>query len=206
MVTRLSSEEREAIIEAIRAAERNTSGEIFVVVAARSDDYAMLPVLWAALAALAAGLLTAALLPTIAAGSLALAQGAVFALFATAALVPSWRLYLVPRAARLERCAAEARSQFLAHNLHATASRTGVLIFVSLAERYAEIVADTGIDAKVTEAFWRETIDVLVAELAAGRLAEGLKKAVAICGDALALHFPPRPGDLNELPDKLVEL
>jgi putative membrane protein len=207
MVTpRLTPQEHARLATAIRDAETKTSGEIFVVVAATSDDYRVPPLLWAGLVALIAGFATAAIMPGIAAGSLALGQGIVFALLAAAASVPAWRIHFVPRAARTATCAARARAQFMAQNLHATASRTGVMIFVSLAERYAEILADTAIDSKVPPGFWQATVDALTAAIGAGRLADGLEKAVLSCGAALAEHFPRRTDDVNELPDKVVEV
>jgi putative membrane protein len=203
---RLTPGEHRRVAGAIRAAETRTSGEIFVVVASSSDDYRMLPLLWAALAALIAGFLTAAIMPGIAAGSLALGQGIVFAAIAVIVCVPAWRMYLVPRATRISACEAQARSQFLAHDLHGTEGRTGVLIFVSLAERYAEVLADTAIDQNVPADFWRRTVDTLTAEIGAGRLADALVGAVESCGTALAEHFPRRVDDRNELPDKVVEI
>jgi putative membrane protein len=176
------------------------------VVAVRSGSYRTLPLLWAALATLLGGFAAAAIRPEIAAGSLALGQGTVFALLAAAGLVPAWRMLLVPERVKRARAAARAHEQFLAHNLHATASRTGVLLFVSLAERHAEIVADTGIDAKVAPNFWQGIVDRLTAEIADGRLAEGLILAIEASGAALAEHFPRNPDDVNELPDKLVEI
>jgi putative membrane protein len=203
---RLTPEEHRRVAEAIRAAETRTSGEIFVVVASSSDDYRMLPLLWAALAALVGGFLTAAIMPGISAGSLALGQGVVFAVAAAVVSVPSWRMYFVPRMTRISACEARARTQFLAQNLHGTEGRTGVLIFVSLAERYAEVLADTAIDQKVPDDFWRKTVDALTAEIGAGRLADALIHAVDACGAALTEHFPRRAGDRNELPDKVVEI
>jgi putative membrane protein len=203
---RLTPDEHARVAEAIRRAEAKTSGEIFVVVARASDDYRLLPVLWAATLALIGGFLVALINPGMSAGSLALGQGLAFLALAVAASAPSLRLHLVPAAVRDERARSKAREQFLAQNLHATQSRTGVLIFVSLAEHHAEIVADTLIDAKVPEDFWQQIVDALTAEIAAGRLAEGLAAAVEACGTALAEHFPRRDDDRNELPDRLVEV
>lgn len=206
MVTRLSPEDHRRLTDAIHSAEERTSGEIFAVVAAQSGDYRVLPILWGALAALIGGFVAAALNPGVAAGSLALGQGLVFLLLAAAALVPPWRVHFVPRAARHARAAARAREQFLAQNLHATELRTGVLIYVSLAEHHVEIVADTAIDQKVAGDFWQGIVDRLTSEIAAGRLAHGLTLAVAACGTALAEHFPRRSDDNNELPDRVVEI
>ena len=214
---RLSPEEHGRLAAAIRAAEAETSGEIFVVVAAESADYRMLAILWSALLALVGGWLAplwSALVtwwsgwaeagPT--AAALAIGQAAVFALLVAGSFVPGLRIWFVPRAVRTGRAHARAREQFLAHNIHATAARTGVLIYISLAEHHAEIVADTGIDRKVPPGFWQEIIDRLTAEIAGGRLAEGLVQAVAACGTALREHFPRHPGDENELPDRVVEI
>jgi putative membrane protein len=115
-------------------------------------------------------------------------------------------MLLVPRSVQIACAENHAREQFLAHNLHATASRTGVLIFVSLAERHAEIIADTVIDGRVPDNFWQAIIDRLTAEIRAGRLADGLVLAVEACGAALAEHFPRRQDDRNELPDKVLEI
>ena len=203
---RLSPEDHRRVAAEIRRAEERTSGEIFVVVAAQSGDYRELQVLWGGLFALLGGFVAAAVNPDMSAASLVLGQGFVFLLVALAALVPPWRPYFVPRAVRHARAAARAREQFLAQNLHATNSRTGVLIYVSLAERHVEIVADTAVDSTVAGNFWQGIVDRLTAEIAAGRLTQGLVLAVEACGETLARNFPRRPDDRNELPDKLVEI
>ena len=202
----LSSEEHERIAAAIRAAEARTSGEVFVVVARESGDYRLAPILWAAFAALLGGFVAATIRPEAAAGSHALGQAVVFLAVAAAASLSPLRTYFVPRAVRRARAEARAREQFLAHNLHRTAARTGVLIFVSLAEHHAEIIADAGIHSRVPENFWVKIVDRLTAEISAGRLAEGLAAAVGACGAALAEHFPPAAIDRNELADRVVEL
>jgi putative membrane protein len=217
----LSPAEHEAIAQAVRLAEARTSGEIFVVVAAQSGGYRVLPILWAALATLIAGWLAmlwstlanwwsgwnaASIAPDTPAWSLAVVQALAFVVLAALASIPALRIYFVPRAMRRARAAARAREQFLAHNLHATQDRTGVLLFISLAEHHAEIVADAGINSRVPENFWADIVDRLTAEIAAGRLTAGLVAAIEACGAALAQNFPPKPADENELPDRLVEI
>jgi putative membrane protein len=128
------------------------------------------------------------------------------ALFAGLTLAPRLLMLFVPAAVARGRAAALARAQFLAHNLHATAERTGILVFVSEAERHAEVIADAGIAARVPQAEW----DAIVAELTEAakgdRLAEGFVRAVERSGALLAEAFPPRPDDRNEIPDRLVEI
>lgn len=202
----LAEGDHRRVAEAIRRAEMLTSGEIFVVVARESGDYRILPLVWAGLTALAAGFVTAALFPEMSAASLALGQLIVLIALAALLWIPTLRVRLVP--AGLQQAAARRRAmeQFLAHNLHVTATRTGVLIYVSLAERHASVIADAAIHSRVPDGFWDGIIRSLTVEIAAGRLADGLVHAVEACGGALADNFPREPGDRNELPDKVVEV
>ena len=94
--------------------------------------------------------------------------------------------------------------QFLAHGLHQTEDRTGVLIFACMADHQVEIVADKGIHEKVEPAVWGEAVAALTRQMRAGRPAEGFEAAVSLCGEVLAPHFPPRPVNPNELPDRLI--
>ncbi|MEZ5840050.1 MAG: hypothetical protein R3D02_06375 [Hyphomicrobiales bacterium] len=198
-------EQQDRIAAAVKAAEANTSGEIFTVIARASDDYRFIPVLWAALAALLVPM------PLIFATSLSvqviyLAQLAVFCTLAIVLSLPAVRPYAVPGPVQQRRAHRNAIEQFLAHGLHTTRDRTGVLIFVSLAERYAEVVADEAINEKVDPAVWDEAVAALIDEIRAGRPTEGFIAAIGLCGAALAAHFPPRPDDDNELSDRIVEI
>jgi putative membrane protein len=127
------------------------------------------------------------------------------AVFIVAGLIFSWmpiRLWLVPRPLQRVRAHRAALEQFVVRGISRTKNRTGVLIFVSLAEHYARIVADEGIAAKVKHAEWQEAVDTLTARMHEGRVTEGLIAAVERCGAVLAIHAPA-DGSPNELPDRL---
>jgi putative membrane protein len=87
-----------------------------------------------------------------------------------------------------------------------TVGRTGILIYLSMAEHRAEIVADEAILAVTDESTWGEAMAALLVEVRAGRPADGICAAIAVVGDVLARHFPRSDGDVNEIPDKLIEL
>jgi putative membrane protein len=87
-----------------------------------------------------------------------------------------------------------------------TEDRTGALIFVSLAEHYAEIVADRGIARKVSQSVWDAAIASLIGRIREGKLGEGLILAVNEVGNTLAAHFPPRPRDRDEVLNEVVLL
>ena len=81
--------------------------------------------------------------------------------------------------------------------------RSGVLIFVSLSERYARIIADDGIAARVPPAQWQAAIDALIAHMRDGRIADGFIAAIALCGNELAAHFPRTDASRDQLPDRI---
>ena len=203
----ITDDDRARISAAIRAAEAKTSGEIFCVLAQRSSHYSLVPIAWAAAVALIIPLpliwLTSWPASVIYVLQLIGFVGAAFVLSR-----PALRMRIVPRRARHDRAHSTAMRQFWAQQLHKTADRTGVLIFVSLAERYAEIVADAGINGKVTPEVWTSAIDALTDAIKHGRMGDGFVAAINQCGAVLAEHFPLVPGAANpdELPDKLVEI
>lgn len=211
MARGLTPDEHRRVTEAIRAAEARSSGEIYCVVARSSDGY-FFPAAAIALASILVGSPAAALLiealwltirlPWFVAAQLLAAACAGLAL----SLLPAARIALVPHRIRHTRAHDNAVKQFLARNVHVTAERTGVLLFVSLAERYAEVLADNGIDGKVPPGTWDGVVATLVEAARTDRLADGFVEAVTTVGALLADHFPLRPQDRNELDDHVVEI
>lgn len=211
MARNLTAEEHQRVTEAIRAAESRTSGEIYCVVARSSDSY-FFPAISLVLAFILAGSLVVALvlehwwvsvrLPWFAAAQVLAALCAGVVLW----IVPALRIHLVPHQLRHRRAHDNALKQFLARNVHLTAQRTGVLLFVSLAEHYAEVVADSGIDRKVEPETWEAAVAMLISGARDDRLADGFVDAVGAVGSVLAAHFPIGSGDQNELDDHLVEI
>lgn len=201
----LDSDQALRVSAAIEAAERTTAGEIFVVVAAHADDYRLVPVLWAALAALILiwpfAHFTPLALPT-----LFLLQAAIFLVWCIALSPDPIRLRVVPGPLAEAAVEKAAREQFLGHGVHLTAARTGVLIYAALSERRVEIVADDGIAAKVEQEEWDAIAATVVAAARAKNLAGGLVGAVEQAGALLAQHFPPAKNDRDELPNRVVEL
>jgi putative membrane protein len=90
--------------------------------------------------------------------------------------------------------------------MHTTEGRTGVLIYVSFAERFAEVIADAGIYKKVPPSTWEDVVGELTNHLAAGSVTQGFIRAIERCGKVLAKHFPPGMANQNELPNHLIVL
>ena len=138
----LKPEQQQRIAELIRAIESRTDAELVTVLAARSDSYAYVSLLWAAMLALLVPI-TALLLPHwLETRDVVLLQLGVFFVLALLFRIQAVLYVLVPKRVRYWRAANMARRQFLDNNLHHTSGESGVLIFVSEAERYVEIIAD----------------------------------------------------------------
>ncbi|KQT46563.1 hypothetical protein ASG52_12610 [Methylobacterium sp. Leaf456] len=200
----LTEAERARIAAAIGRAEAGTAGEIVVLVAARAGLYRS-PALALALAVALALPWPLILLTHLSAAEIALAQagGVLVALAAT--LNERVRLALTPRPWRHERARAAARHEFVAHGLTATRERTGVLIYVALAERYAEIVADSAVRARIPDGEWRVVLADLLAAAGRGELGPGLVAAVERVGGVLEAALPEN-GTGNELPNRVIVL
>lgn len=207
---RFTQDDHTRITQAIAAAERTTSGEIYAVFARTSDDYRFVAATLALAFSLLLGWLAAALaaLLGLALPALALETGQLAGALLLFLLLRSSRLVMlfVPPALARMRAARMARAQFLAHNLHRTPERTGVLLFVSEAEHYAEVIADEGIAAHVHQSEWDGIVQALTEAARGDRLAEGFEAAVAKCGALLAARFPPGADTDNAIPDRLVEI
>jgi putative membrane protein len=201
----ISRADRKRISAAIADVERKTSGEIFCVIARQCGDYRTVPLIWAAALALLLPL-PMILFSAAPARWIYLAQLGLFVIAALVLSIPSIRFHIVPRRSMHGQAHAEALRQFCAQGLHKTDQRTGVLIFASEAEHYAEIIADTGIHAKVKPEVWDEAVELLIDAVGDGRTADGFIAAVDLCGAVLAENFPPGALNRNELPDKVIEI
>jgi putative membrane protein len=201
-MTTISTDDRNRISAAILDAEQRTSGEIVCVLARESADATALPMLLAALAALIVPWLLLALtaLPV---NLILTLQLLTFFVLSLLLCLPRVRIALVPRAARRAMAHRMAMEQFMIRGIGRKADRTGVLIFVSLAERYARIVADRAIADRVSDRQWQEAVDALVAHTRHGRIADGFIAAIGICGGVLEQNFPRSETSRSELPDRI---
>jgi putative membrane protein len=227
----LSPSDLAAIEAAVRAAEARTTGEIYCVVTEESSHYGETALAWGAGVALLgpAVLLAAGVRVTIpdlfsswsatevgaaietavrnALIGAIVVQGLLFVATALIASIPPVRRFLTPRGLKRLRVQRRAAEQFVAKNLHLTRERTGVMIYVSLGERMAELIADEGIAGHVDAEVWDKAMAALTEGLKRGQPGAGFAAAVGLCGDVLAEKFPARAGDNpNELPDAVVVL
>jgi putative membrane protein len=213
------------VSEAVRAAEAGTSGEIVTIVADHSDRYLDLALWWSAGFAilmltlfaafpgiydqLAAAFTGGWLVETGFADGVRVALGVAVISFGMTRLLMQFvpiRLFFTPGIVKARRVRRRAVRYFKAGAERRTVGRTGILIYLSLKERRAEIVADEAIHSAVSEEEWGKAMADMLVHVREGRVADGMIAAIKDVGVILATHFPRAEDDRNELPDRLIEL
>jgi len=200
----MDSDDRDAIAAAVAQAERLTSGEIVVVIDRAASNRSVPMVLALVLSLFVPWPLLA--LTMTSAPRIFLIQLICAALLMAALLWYGRGGRFVPGFVKRGRAHDVALREFTARGLTQTRGRTGVLLYVALQERYAEVVTDIGIDGKVDPETWRDIVAALLDAARQERLREGLIDAVGALGRVLALHAPPVADDVDELPNKVILL
>lgn len=221
----LSQADHDLVTAAVAEAEAATSGEIMTIVARRSDSYHDVAIGWAVAVAFAALAFAAAFPGEVRAllslllrdwdhelADWKLLTGLLGLMILTFLVVRgllemmALRMLATPAVAKARRVRRRAVLLFRTAAEARTHGRTGVLIYLSLDEHRAEIVADRAINAQVAPEMWGEAMAALIDRVRAGQAGEGLAEAVRRIGLILAAHFPRDADDINELPDRLIEL
>ena len=201
----LTAEQQRKVSSAIADVEKHTDAELVTVLARRADNYHYIPTLWAAVIALITPAIISMTPFWLSGREMLLAQWIVFIPLALLLRIPPVMVRLIPRSVRYRRASNLARRQFLENKLHHTQGDTGILIFVSEAERYVEILADRGISQYVSDEEWKTIVNAFTAKVRAGRTLEGFLKCIEASG-ALLKEYAPATQDKNELPNRLIIL
>ncbi len=224
-VARMDAEDHARVSQAIAAAEASSDGEIVTMVTDLSDPYHDVALHWAVTAVIAVLALSAAFSGAIESfydrlfGYWGAQHGVgeilffvmvlavlAFTLVLLALRYMPLRLALTPGATKTRRVRRRAIAMFKAAAERRTIGRTGILIYLSMGEHRAEIVADEAIVKVTTPECWADAMASLVGEVREGRPAEGMVLAIEQVGEVLAQHFPRSATDTNEIPDKLIVL
>ena len=221
----LSEQDHERVSASVAKAESQTAGEIVTILADRSDGYSDIQLAWASLVAFLK-LLGFAYFPGLVTGFMATVTGnwnlewspqgfVILATFATVVafavvwLIQQWdavRFALIPGIVKTSRVHDRAIRAFRIGAERRTHGRTGILIYLSMREHRAEIVADEAIATKVDPQVWGEAMDAMIGELKLGRTADAMIVAVERVGKVLSDQLPRSDNDVNELPDRLIEV
>jgi putative membrane protein len=205
MRSSLTDADKQRIEAVVSAIEARTSAELAIVVARRSHDYAAYPFLWAAALALLAGSALAVLFPNALPIEVVLLEGGVLAAVYLLLHFTPLGLALTPAGVKEAQARRLAAAKFASLVARRTEDRAGVLLFVSVAEHYVEILADRAVDRRIGREQWPLIVERFRA--ASGRsLADRIVAAAEACAEILARSLPPKPDQRNEIPDALREI
>lgn len=224
-ISQMSEADHALVTAAVADAEQHTSGEIVTIVTELSDHYEDIALAWASAVALLALIIYTSfpdfyirLIDGLTGGWGHEYRTAEYAALLITAVALKWvgtwlilkwmplRLALTPNAKKLARVRSRAISLFKVGTEAKTVGRTGVLLYLSMKEHRAEIVADEAIASKVAPEIWGDAMVALLDHVKAGNLGAGVAAAVSQMGVVLAEHFPKGSENPNELPDRLIEL
>jgi len=213
----------------VTAAEARTDGEITCVLAQEVSNYREVPLAWAALAALGAppllalagiehlaladyftgwtdeslraseGLILSVL------SAYALAQAALFVIVALLVGLPAVRRVMTPGALKRHRVRTVARHHYAASGYKLEPGVPHILIFAALKDRRVELVAHPAIHDRIGQGLWDEAVAAVTDGMKTGREADGFIRAIALCGDAMAKHFPATGPKTNRLSNDILE-
>ena len=220
----IGTDDHVRLSNAVRAAEDGTAGEIVTIIADRSDAYHDVGLHYAILAMLFDPVVFAAfpacpdaILNLITSGwgerevsalyvLLFFLMASVFLIVRYTLAIMPLRLALTPRATRRRRVRRRAIDLFKVGTEKRTTGRTGILIYLSMGEHMAEIVADEAIYTRVPDTEWGDAMAAMIEQVAAGRVTDGMIAAVERVGGLLSAHLPRAADDKNELCDRVIEL
>jgi putative membrane protein len=198
--------EQQQIEKTVNQAESITSGEIVPMVVDASYDYPRAELIGAGSLALGIGLL----------GSWGYGGESIWwflPIYLVAFVVCFYAIRSCPWLKRKlihpnelsEETREKALVSFMEQNLHATRDKTGILILISLFEHRVVVLADSGINEKVSTQTWDEIVDLILTGIKQGNACDALCRAIERCGELLTEHFPRKDDDSDELPNLIVE-
>lgn len=220
-MARLSKTEKDLIAQAVSKAEKNTSGEIAVVVAKQSSDYAVYELTFAVIVGLIFMILSLIFYSKldnfimnkfwsesdlITTSIIGLGTFVIIAIFYFLANIPFVDRLIIPKSVKNDKAKEKAQLSFLEYGVSKTRDRTGVLIFISNLEKKVFILADTGIAKVYPNTSWQKQVDTIINGIRSNNFGAELVKVILEIGNVLTNNFPIKDDDTNELANHVREI
>ncbi len=220
-MAKLSKKEKDLIAEAVAKAEKNTSGEIAVVLAKQSSDYAVYELTFAVIVGLSFMVLSLIYFSKIddlimsrfwseskiiTTSVIGLGAFVIITLFYFLANIPFIDRLIIPKSVKEAKVKEKAQLSFMEYGVSKTRDRTGVLIFISNLEKKVLILADTGIAEVYSNQSWQKQVDRIINGIKGNNFGSELVKVITEIGQVLAKNFPVKEDDTNELPNQVREI
>lgn len=115
-------------------------------------------------------------------------------------------LLILPKSYKRYKASQNAHEKFSNLGLNRTKTNQGIMFFVSLDEKYVEIISDSTISKKINNEYWQSIINEFIKDVKNKQLSQGYLKAISSCNEILIKEFPIQANDKNELPNEVIEL
>jgi len=215
---KLSDADKKAVSDTIAQSESKTSGEIAVALTKESYDYAIYETVFAIMGGFLyfvimtffvseIELMLQSMFWNYSVNYLVLFYGfstfIIIALLYFLANISAIDRLIVPPKILRKKVSERALRHFMESGVYNTRDRTGILIFISLLEKRVELIADSGIAAKISQEKWNNIIEIIISGIKKGELTLNLNNAIRECGALLQEFFPIKKDDTNELSNEI---
>jgi putative membrane protein len=199
----VTQEEQNKIKEAIESFESKSDAEIVTVIAKQSDEYLYIPTLWAGVLAFLSPYIYL-FFGSLTQKEIALVQLLSFFILATITRLKPIKMVLVPASIKRKRSTNRANAKFV-ELLQQNSQQNGlVMLYVSEAEKYVQILTDATIAQKVDNGQWSESVENFIARVKEGNIAQGYLETIAKTSELLIELFPKTKEDRDTLPNHLI--
>jgi putative membrane protein len=189
----VNKDEQEQIKKAIEKFEDKSSAEIVTVIAQQSDPYLYIPTLWAMLGAFVSAFMFSQTIQVI-----------VFAILAVLFHTKKIKMLIVPSFVKRKRASNKAKEKFF-ELLNQDTQRDGlVMLYVSEAEKYVEILSDPVIAQKIDNSLWDDAIKNFIERVREGDIAKGYLDTIDTASELLIEKFPNTKDDKDTMPNHLI--
>jgi putative membrane protein len=202
----LSDTDKEKIVNAVKEAEKKTSGEIVPMIASYSYTYPVSNFIGGFMFGLIIALIAVLIFNNETLWFfLSVFMPAFFIMYLMVKYsLPVKRLFISHHEINAE-VEEAAINQFFRHQLNRTKDQTGVLVYISLFERKVWLLADHGINIKVNSSEWQDIVNIITSGIKGKQHGESIATAIKKIGEILCTHFPCRKDDTDELSNLIIE-
>ncbi len=199
--------QKESIEKKIKEVEQKSSAELVAVITKKSDGYEYV------------GLLISLLFTVILTGYLLVVFSGLreeYILLTQVTVIVSLSLLftykskllmcLLPKSYKYNISSKYANTNFATLGLNNTQTKQAIMFFVSVEEKYVEIITDSNIKEKIPDSKWQDIVDVFIEDVKKENIYLGYSKAIDSCSSILIENFPVKQNDVNELEDEIIEL
>lgn len=201
----LNNNEKEAIEKEIKKLEEKSSAELVAVITDFSSSYNLLILVYSLVFTFLVSLISLYFdANTIMFFEIQLSTFAFFILFFHN--FKKYFLYLLPKKYKYNKASKKAKEEFINQGLYDTKTKLAIMFFVSIEEKYVEIITDKNVKEKIDDNYWQEIVNQFIKDVKNKEFEEGYKTAIKSCSEILIENFPIKENDINELSNEIVEL